>query len=105
MSPLFKEDWYMLGSIPYTHLNGRLWEWKSKGLIDSVLVNPFPHPSHRHIANILGYKDIKQMTEEWTDESTHILKLLCGPHGFTIYKMLVIKWKDKVNETDTGPTR
>jgi len=87
----------MLGSILYSAFNGRLWHWKSKGMINSILVNPFPHMSHRHIADILGYADIQQMTAHWRDESTQTLKLLCGPNGYTIYKMLVIKWEDKVN--------
>lgn len=89
----------MLGSVLYSHFNGRLWEWKAQGKVDSILVNPFPHPSHRHIADILGYEDIQQMTESWTPESTRTLKLLCGPHGFTLYKILVIKWEDKINGT------
>src|SRR5258705_6116936 len=93
---------HMCGSIQYTAFIAQLWEWKSKGLIDSVLVNPFPHPSHRHIANILGYKDIQHMIAHWSDESSHTLELLCGPHGFTIYKILVIKWEAKVNGTDSG---
>jgi len=90
----------MLGSLLYTAVNRQLWKWKAAGLIDSVLVNPFPHPSHRHLSDILGYEDIQHMTEEWKDESTQTLKMLCGPHGFTIYKMLVIKWEDKVNHKE-----
>lgn len=90
----------MMGSVLYGAFNGRLWYWKSKGMIDSILVNPFPHMSHRHLADILGYSDIKDMTENWNENSTNTLKLLCGPHGFTIYKMLVIKWEAKVNGTD-----
>src|SRR5258708_37553057 len=97
-------DPHMFGSIPYTALNAQLWEWKAKGLIDSILVNPFPHPSHAHIANILGFENIRDMIEHWSDESTHTLKLLCGPHGFTIYKMLVIKWEAKVNGTNEEST-
>lgn len=91
------EDEEMLGSVLYGQFNGQLWHWKSKGMVDSILVNPFPHMSHRHIADILGYKDTTQMTEEWKDESTETLKRLCGPHGFTLYKVLVIQWEDKVN--------
>ncbi len=87
----------MLGSAPYSDLNHRLWYWKANGMVNSVLVNPFPYFSHRHIADILGYKDVKDMAENWNEKSTDTLKLLCGPHGFTIYKMLVIKWETKVN--------
>jgi hypothetical protein len=97
--PHFGEE-HMLGSVLYSAFNGQLWHWKSKGLVDSVLVNPFPHMSHRHIADILGYDDIQQMTEEWKDESTETLKRLCGPHGYTLYKVLVIKWEDKVNHKE-----
>jgi len=89
----------MLGSILYGDFNNRLMEWKAKGMIDSILVNPYPYFSHRHIADILGYDNIRHMTENWNETSTHTLKLLCGPHGFTIYKMLVIKWEAKVNGT------
>jgi len=89
----------MIGSILYGNFNGQLWYWKSKDMVDSILVNPYPYFSHRHIADILGYKDIKDMTENWDETSTHTLKLLCGPHGFTIYRMLVIKWEAKVNGT------
>lgn len=101
MSPFFEEDWPVVGSVLYSHFNGRLWEWKSQGKLDSILVNPFPHFSHRHIADILGYDDVVHMTEHWTDESTYTLQLLCGPNGFTIYKMLVIKWEDKVNKCES----
>jgi hypothetical protein len=88
----------MIGSTLYSAFNGCLWHWKAKGLVDSILVNPFPHMSHRHMADILGYKDIKDMTENWSDESTETLKRLTGPYGYTFYKILVIKWEDKVND-------
>ncbi len=103
MAPFLKEDWFLLGSIAYAELNSQLWQWKSKGLIDSILINPYPQPSHRHIADILGYKNTKDMTENWNEKSTNTLKLLCGPYGYTVYKMLVIKWEDKINH-DSGET-
>jgi len=95
----------MMGSVLYSAFNDKLWYWKSKGMVDSILVYPFPHMSHRHIADILGYDDITQMTENWNENSTHTLKLLCGPHGFTIYKMLVIKWEAKVNDAHNRTTQ
>lgn len=90
----------MLGSELYWAFNGRLWHWKSQGLIDSVLVNPFPHMAHRHIADILGYRDVKQMAEEWREDSTETLRRLIEPHGYTIYRILVIKWEDKIHAMD-----
>lgn len=81
----------------YYDFNDKLWAWKANGMVDSLLVNPWPYMSHRHMADILGYDGVRAMAEGWKDSSTDTLKLLCGPHGYTVYKMLVIQWEDRVN--------
>lgn len=66
-----------------------LWKWKAEGRIISTLVNPWPHMSHRHLADLLGYDGVRHMVENWNDDNNETLKRLCGPHGWVYYRTIL----------------
>lgn len=79
------------GTEVYRTFNTHLWKWKADGRIKSLLVNPFPHFSSGHVSHLLGYKDAADMADNWKDTDLETLKRLCGPHGFTLYKVLLVQ--------------
>ena len=48
-------------------------------------------PVYQHLAWLLGYKDGNHMMSRFKDADRDKLQLLCGPHGRTIYHIMVLK--------------
>lgn len=62
-------------------------KWRDDGLVKHIHWAT-PH----HLANLLGFRHIDHLMDDGdTDEVIHTLKLLNGPNGLTVYKMLMIK--------------
>ena len=58
----------------------KLKEWRQEAIDDYIL-----------LAKLCDHPNPSAFSETMTDEHIHICKLLDGPHGYTIYKMLLIK--------------
>jgi hypothetical protein len=58
----------------------KLREWRQEPIIDYQL-----------LAKLCDHPNPSAFGETMTDEHIHICKLLDGPHGYAIYKMLLIK--------------
>lgn len=50
------------------------------------------------LMSILGYESLIEMQDNFTDKDIGICRALSGPHGLTIYKMLLIR-----DEAKTSP--
>lgn len=72
----------------YVELCERIHLWKD--INGGVYLVPYPQLPHRHIAALLGYANVIDMLEEWKDDDSKTLDALCGPHGYAIYRMLLI---------------
>ena len=48
-------------------------------------------PSVDALVKLLGYKDFTDMQRNFTSEDINICRALAGPHGYTIYKMILAK--------------
>ena len=44
-----------------------------------------------HLGELLGYKSYEDLAFNQTEDDNRVLEALAGPHGYTIYKMLLIK--------------
>lgn len=78
----------IFNSNSYLGLCERLHCWKY--INGGVYLVPYPQLPHSHIAALLGYATVIDMLEEWKDDDSRTLDALCGPHGYTIYRMLLI---------------
>ena len=43
------------------------------------------------LISILGYENLVEMQDNFTDKDANICRALSGPYGLTIYKMLLIR--------------
>ena len=57
-------------------------------------------PSLLALAELLGAEDIKQFADNPTERQRNLMKALVGPHGYTIYKMLLAN-----NKTSNIPVK
>lgn len=51
----------------------------------------YPNIIDEHLASILGYVDTVEMQQNYREESTATMELLCGEHGWAIYQMLLAR--------------
>lgn len=62
----------------------KLLRWKRDGRI-SV------DDTANHLAKLVGFRGYSQMAGVGTEETRRKLKLLSGPHGWTVYKLLLAR--------------
>lgn len=48
-------------------------------------------PVYTHLAWLLDYADGTEMMDDFRDEDVPKLRLLLGPHGLTIYRIMVLR--------------
>lgn len=53
--------------------------------------NPYNHSMVGHLCWLLGHKGVSEMLRNYTDEDARVVRLLAGPHGYTIYKALLAR--------------
>lgn len=63
-------------------------DWIDEGKLDEI------KNLDDHLAHLLGYRDYEHLMLQQDEAATHSLILLDGPHGLTVYKMLMVKWSD-----------
>jgi hypothetical protein len=51
----------------------------------------WPNTADNYIAQLYGYEDSTAMLREWNDELVGKMALLAGPHGWSVYKMMLAK--------------
>lgn len=72
----------------YLELCERIHCWKD--INGGTYIGAYPQLPHRHIAALLGYANVIDMWDKWKDDDSRTLDALCGPHGYAIYRMLLI---------------
>lgn len=69
-----------------------LQHWKTihHAVTNNPEVNPFPYNSFKHVTWLLGY-NWNDFRDQYTDEDRETLKKLYGPHGYTLYQVLLTR--------------
>lgn len=88
-----RHAWYM---DRLSHTTGRAYsrlrEWQQEGRIGLPFgtrqVFPFPDELDEFLAHLCGYNDVHDMAYNYRPETSRILELLVGEHGWVIFKML-----------------
>lgn len=60
--------------------------WDRQGLLKVNMAN-----KTAHLIFLLGKNNINDLLYKMTAEDEHLIKLLAGPYGWTVYKMLEAK--------------
>lgn len=70
-----------------------LWQWVGSGKVQ-VMNGQYPHTNFKHWSWLLGYETVQDMIRHTKPEHAATIRSIRGPHGLTIYKMLLARHEE-----------
>ena len=90
---------WMMGSVmddgfSYSDLYIQFFKWEEEGKLEGVLPTSernlnYPNDLDRYLFKLFGIITDPHDNVKYNDENIRIFKLICGPNGWTFYKMIV----------------